>query len=62
MAKREKPKITVISYVRKGGELVRFDSLSAEEREMAARTLLLRYLNGLYRGQAEFFYNDEEGA
>ena len=51
---RKPPEIKVISYVRKGDELVRFDDLSKEEREKIATDLKIRWLNALFAGQAVF--------
>ena len=51
---RKKTEIKCISYVHVGDQLVRFEDLTAEQRARASEELLVRYLNELYRGQAEF--------
>ena len=61
MAKRNQ-EITVISYVHKGGELVRFDDLTEEEKVRAATELKIRWLNGLFDGKAVFYPAGDEAA
>ena len=51
-------KIRVESFIRVNGERVRFSDLTPEQREIAATTLKLTYLNELYRGKAEFFIKE----
>ena len=46
--------IRTVSYVRSGGELVRFDSLPEQLKREAATKLKTTYLNELYRGKAAF--------
>lgn len=46
--------IRTVSYVRSGGELVRFDSLPENIKREAATRLKATYLNELYRGKAVF--------
>ncbi|MGM9562489.1 MAG: hypothetical protein ACI3VQ_00235 [Faecousia sp.] len=52
--------IRTVSFVRVGGELVRFDSLPQELRRKAATKLKTTYLNELYRGTAVFEANTKE--
>ena len=47
-------KITVRSWVHKGGELVEVCTLPPEEREEVATQLKLNWLNALYKGRATF--------
>ena len=46
--------IRTVSYIRSGGELVRFDSLPEHLKREAATKLKTTYLNELYRGKAVF--------
>lgn len=46
--------MTVESYAYVGADRVRVSDLTEEQRRQLAQTLLLRYLNTLYQGQAEF--------
>lgn len=46
--------IKVISYVHKGDKLVRFDSLTPQERKEAATQLKIIWLNSIFEGKVIF--------
>lgn len=52
--------IKVVAYVRVDGVPVAVDDLPEERRIRLATELKLRYLNGLFRGRAEFYAAAEE--
>ena len=53
-------KITVRSWVHKGGELVEFRTLPPEERKEVATQLKLTYFNTLYAGRVKFERKPEQ--
>ena len=55
-----KKELRVESYVRKDGERMVVEDLSAEEREAFAVWLKSTYLNELFRGQGRVFSNKEK--
>ena len=60
MARKTEP-IKVVSYIEIDGELREVKKLPPEVWEPIRRRLLCRYLNELFRGEAHFYYDDEEG-
>lgn len=56
---RKQQKITAISYVRVGGELVRTEDLDPERKKELANWLKVTYLNNLFRGKAVFRVAEE---
>lgn len=58
---RKQTKIKTVSYVEIDGELREVQSLPPEVWEPIRRRLVCRYLNELFRGEAHFYYDDEEG-
>lgn len=55
---RKKPVIRTESFVYVGGEPVRFDDLTPEQKRAAATELKLRWLRGLYPG-VDFYATKE---
>lgn len=51
---RKQVEIRTESYIRVGGEPVRFDNLPDELKRRAATQIKADYLNALYRGKAVF--------
>lgn len=54
MDSREKPKLKVTSWVRRGGELVSTDSLTPEERRDLSDWVNVTMLNEAYAGRYRF--------
>ena len=54
MTKKE-IKIRTVSYVHVGDRLVSTDELTKEQKAKLGTELKVGYLNGLFRGQAEFY-------
>ena len=52
--KRQQIEIRTESYIRVGGEPVRFDALPDDLKRQAATRIKADYLNALYRGKAVF--------
>ncbi len=61
-APRNDRTITVVEYVHgPNGELVRVDQLEPEQYEKFRQWLVCTYVNELYRGQAEVWFQEAEG-
>ena len=58
MARKEQ-KITVVSYVHVGDQLVNTADLDPERKRQLATWIKCTYLNALYEGKAKFYSADE---
>lgn len=57
---RKQPYIHTTSYVHtKDGGLVRLADLPEEKRKEVGTQLMLKYMNALYKGKAEFFIAED---
>lgn len=60
MAKRKREPIQTRSFIRIDGELKEVKDLPKEVWEPIRRRLLCTYLNELYKGQAVFYFPEDE--